>query len=140
MSDIYKPNEYIGDREGQPLLNPVPAGFPSPAEGWVEDSLDIHRMLVKSPASTYFIKVMGESMIGAGIYDGDLLVVDRSKLAQNGKVVIASIEGEMTIKRLVRKNGRVLLMPANPKFKPIDITGNEEAFIWGVVTYCVHNL
>lgn len=123
-----------------PLLCQVPAGWPSPSEDYIEDQLNLHNLLVKNPAATYFLRAMGESMIGAGIHDGDLLVVDRSKSPQSGKVVIANIEGELTIKRLVKRNSRMLLVPENPAFPEIDITGREDANIWGVVTSVVHNL
>lgn len=138
--EIYQATEIIDDPSLIPLLCPVPAGWPSPSEDYIEDQLNLHTLLVKNPAATYFLRAMGESMIGAGIHDGDLLVVDRSKSPQSGKVVIAIIEGELTIKRLVKRNSRILLVPENPDFPEIDITGREDASIWGVVTSVVHNL
>lgn len=131
----------LADRVGAPLyLAPVEAGFPSPAEDYIDCKLDLHRHLVRNEAATFFLRAHGESMLGAGIHDGDLLVVDRSMEAGNRKVVIAALEGELTVKRLLRREGRVLLAPENPQFSPVDITENEFVHIWGVVTYVVHKL
>lgn len=128
-------------REGLPLyLAPVEAGFPSPAEDYLDRRLDLHQYLVRNEAATFFLRAHGESMIGAGIHDGDLLIVDRSIDAGHRKVVIAALDGELTVKRLLRREGRVLLAPENPRFEPIDITENEFVHIWGVVTYVVHKL
>ena len=129
------------DRAGVPLyLAPVEAGFPSPAEDHLDCKLDLHRHLVRNEAATFFLRAHGESMLGAGIHDGDLLVVDRSVEAAHRKVVIAALEGELTVKRLLRREGRVLLAPENPDFLPIDITESEFVHIWGVVTYVIHKL
>ena len=138
--EIVKAAELDENAPGRPLLTPVPAGWPSPAEDYVEDSLNLHRMMVKNPAATYFLRAAGHSMVGAGIHDGDLLVVDRSREVQTGKVVIAVIDGELTIKRFIKKSGRILLVAANPDYPDFDITGREDVDIWGVVTYAVHNL
>lgn len=137
---ILKASERIPDQPGIPLLCPVPAGWPSPSDDYIEDTLNLHEMMVRNPAATYFLRAVGESMIGAGIHNGDLLVVDRSKEAQSGKVVVAVIDGELTIKRFLKKNGRLLLVAENPDYPDYDITGKEDASIWGVVTYVVHNL
>ena len=125
---------------GSPLLCPVPAGWPSPSEDYVEDVLDLHQLMVKNPPATYFLRATGHSMIGAGIHDGDLLVVDRSKEPKAGRVVIAAVDGELTIKRLLKKNGRVLLAAENPDYPDFDISGREDASIWGVVIYVIHSL
>ena len=128
-------------REGLPLyLTPVEAGFPSPAEDYIDRKLDLHQHMVRNEAATFFLRAHGDSMLGAGIYDGDLLVVDRSLEAAHNRVVIAAVDGELTVKRLVRRQGRVLLMPENPEYSPIDITEREYIHIWGVVTYAVHKL
>ena len=129
------------NRPGLPLyLAPVEAGFPSPAEDYLDRRLDLHQYLVRNESATFFLRAHGESMIGAGIHDGDLLIVDRSIDAGHRKVVIAALDGELTVKRLLRRNGRVLLAPENPQFEPIDITEREFVHIWGVVTYVVHKL
>lgn len=126
-------------RAGPPLfLSPVEAGFPSPAEDYLDQRLDLHQYLVRNEAATFFLRAHGESMLGAGIHDGDLLVVDRSLEAGHRKVVIAALDGELTVKRLLRRAGRVLLAPENPRFEPIDITEHEFVHIWGVVTYVIH--
>ena len=127
--------------DGPPLyLSPVKAGFPSPAGDAVDRPLDLHEHLVRNPAATFFVRASGDSMREAGIHDGDLLVVDRALEAAHGKIVIAVLDGELTVKRLLRKGGRVALAPANPDFPEIDITQREHVHIWGVVTYAVHKL
>ena len=95
-------------REGVPLfLCPIPAGWPSPAEDYVEDTLDLHKFAVRNEAATFFLRASGDSMTGAGIHDGDILVVDRSISPVSGKVVIIAIDGELTVKRLVKKGKRL---------------------------------
>ena len=126
-------------RTGLPLyLAPVEAGFPSPAEDYLDRRLDLHQHLVRNEAATFFLRAHGESMLGAGIHDGDLLIVDRSIEPAHRKVVIAAVDGELTVKRLLYREGRVFLAPENPQFEPIDITESEFVHIWGVVTYVVH--
>jgi len=128
-------------REGAPLyLSPVAAGFPSPAEDYVEQRLDLHRHLVRNEAATFFLHASGQSMTGAGIQDGDLLVVDRSVEAAHGRVVIAALDGELLVKRLVRREGRVWLAADNSGYPDFDITEREHVHIWGVVTYAIHKL
>ena len=128
-------------RTGLPLyLAPVEAGFPSPAEDYLDRRLDLHQHLVRNEAATFFLRAHGESMLGAGIHDGDLLIVDRSIEPAHRKVVIAALDGELTVKRLLYREGRVFLAPENPQFDPIDITESEFVHIWGVVTYVVHKL
>lgn len=129
------------DRAGIPIfLCPVAAGWPSPAEDYIEDTLDLHKYVVRNEPATFFLHASGDSMIGAGIHDGDILVVDRSITAVPGKVVIAAVDGELTVKRLVKKRNRLLLMPENPNYTPIDITRHEDTCIWGVVTHVLHPL
>ena len=128
-------------RESLPLyLSPVAAGFPSPAEDYLDRKLDLHEHLVRNHAATFFLRVSGDSMIQAGILDGDLLVVDRSITPGNGSVVIAAVEGELTVKYLTQKDGRVLLVPANDEYPALDISEQEDAVIWGVVTYAIHKI
>ncbi|HPG31015.1 MAG TPA: translesion error-prone DNA polymerase V autoproteolytic subunit [bacterium] len=119
---------------------PVKAGFPSPAEDYVEAKLDLNEYLVKHPASTFFVRVEGESMIDAGIYSGDILIVDKSLEAQNGGVVIAVINGEFTVKRVKKSKTKISLIPANKNFPVIDITDSMEFEIWGVATSVIHKL
>ena len=118
----------------------VAAGFPSPADDYLEGNLDLNKYLIKHPVATYFVRVTGDSMIGAGIHSGDILIVDRSLEPSNRKVVIAVVDGELTVKRLIRKNGKVILMPENDKYKPIEIKDETNLEIWGVVTTVLHGL
>ncbi len=118
-----------------PLFSsPVAAGFPSPADDHLEGKLDLNEHLIKHPTATYFLRVKGDSMVGAGIHDKDILVVDRSIEPRAGKIVIAVVEGEFTVKRLVRRGSKTLLMPENEAYSPIEITDEHDLMIWGVVT------
>ncbi len=116
----------------------VQAGFPSPADDYIEAHLDLNSHLVKHPAATFFVIASGDSMTGAGIQSGDMLIVDKSLEAAHGKIVIAAIDGELTVKRLARLHGRVQLLPENSSFQPIDITEEQDLVIWGVVTHVIH--
>lgn len=118
----------------------VPAGFPSPADDYVECRLDLNTHLIKNTAATFFVKASGDSMKNAGIHSGDMLIVDRSLEATHGKIVIAAIDGELTVKRLSRKQGKVKLLPENPDYPPIDITDEQNLVIWGVVTNVIHRV
>lgn len=117
----------------------ISAGFASPADDHLENRLDLNQLLVPRPSATFMLKVEGDSMIGAGIYDGDLLIVDRSEIAVNGSIVIAVVHGELTVKRLQRDALGLRLMPENPKYKPIVIGENSDFLIWGCVTHAIHN-
>jgi len=115
----------------------VPAGFPSPGDDYIDQTLDLNE-LVKHPSDTFLVKVEGDSMINAGIHDGDILVVDRALEADNNKVVVANLDGELTVKRLSIKDTRVLLVPDNPKYEPIEIRPLSDFRIMGVVTFVIH--
>lgn len=115
----------------------VRAGFPSPAEDYIESYLDLNSHIVKHPAATFFVTASGDSMIGAGIFSGDMLVVDRSLEASHGKIVIAALNGELTVKRLSKVAGKIQLLPENEHYPPIDITHEEGVVIWGVVTHVI---
>jgi DNA polymerase V len=128
------------DRELPLVLARVPAGFPSPAQDYLEESLDIGRYLVKRPATTFFMRVDGDSMINAGINDGDLLVIDRAETAIDRSIVVARIGEEFIVKQLRLIKGRCWLYAANSRYEPIEITDNEEAEIWGVVTHSITDL
>lgn len=118
----------------------ISCGFPSPADDYIETPLDLNELLVKKPAATFFARAKGDSMINAGIYDGDILIIDRSMTAQNNQIVLAVVNGEFTLKRLLKKNGKISLLPENPKYKPIEITEAIEFSIWGVATNAIHKL
>jgi DNA polymerase V len=116
----------------------IPAGFPSPAEGYLEDELDLNDLVVRNAAATFLLRVAGESMTGAGIHDGDLLVVDRSEAARPGRVVIAVVDGEFTVKRLAGGEDRLWLQPEHPDYPPIAFDPTLGHEIWGVVTFVLH--
>ena len=116
----------------------VAAGFPSPADDYIDRRLDLNELLVAHPSATFFVRVSGDSMIGAGIHDGDLLIVDRAVQPADRNIVIAVVEDEMTVKRLRIETGRVILLPENPDFEPIVIGDPANLTIWGVVTNVIH--
>lgn len=116
----------------------VSAGFPIPTGDTPSGVLNLHDLCVKRPVATYFVRARGDSMIGAGIYDGDLLVVDRSLSPHNGDVVIAAIEGEFTVKRFEKTDHEIRLIPENPSYSPITIHPGSDSAFWGVVTSSVH--
>lgn len=118
----------------------VAAGFPSPARGEIDGTLDLNELCVRHPAATYFIRARGESMLGAGIGDGDVLVVDRSLAARSGDIIIAAVNGAFTVKRLEKRGNVVRLLPENPAFSPIILTPGMQAEFFGVVTHVVKQL
>jgi len=122
------------------FLSRISAGFPSPADDYVEGRLSLDEHLVSRPEATFFLRVRGDSMVGAGIHDGDLLIVDKSLMPQHGSIVIAEIHGELTVKRLHRKNGEIALRAENPTYRAIPINEESQLVVWGVVTNVVHNL
>ncbi len=139
MLDIFAP------RFNSTLLLPffgsrVSAGFVSPADDHLEAELDLNEYLIKHPAATFFVRVKGDSMQEAGIFDNDILIVDRSLTPQNNDVVIAAVAGELTVKRLVVKLGKPWLYPANPSYKPIPIREGSELTVWGVVIHTIHKV
>lgn len=117
----------------------VAAGFPSPADGDVEDRLDLNELLIRHPSATFFLKVSGFSMVRAGIHHDDILIVDRSLEPIHGKIVIASVNGELTVKRLHCTAKKVQLIAENDGYPPIDITEDVDFHIWGVVTNVIHS-
>lgn len=117
---------------------PVKAGFPSPGDDYVEQNLDLNEYLIQHPAATFFVRVDGDSMIGAGIAMGDILIVDRALEAANGKIVVAVINGEFTVKRLKKVGEKLTLEAANPNYPPIAIHPGWDFRVWGVVTYVIH--
>ena len=136
---VYKP-ELSTDYE-QPLFEAgVSAGFPSPAADYEEGKLDLNKHLIKNPAATFFVRVTGDSMLGAGIHHGDLLVVDRSLEPKNKNVVIAVIDGELTVKRIRLKNKKIFLEIENENYAIRQITDETQFEVWGVVTNVIHSL
>ena len=129
--------------QGKPCVLPfylesINAGFPSPAADYVEGKLDLNEYLIKHPAATFMVRVTGESMVDAGIHSQDLLVVDRSLEPVDGRIVIAVIDGELTVKRLRKKNGQIWLMAENGDYPPIHVTADVTLLVWGVVTAVIH--
>lgn len=125
----------------RPLLGTnVPAGFPSPAQDYIEATLDLNEFLITHPNSTFFIKVEGYSMVNAGILPDDLLIVDRAVEASNNKIIIAIVDGELTVKRLNIVDDVYWLLPENDSFSPICIDDSIDFAIWGIVTYVIHKL
>lgn len=122
------------------FLEAVPAGFPCPAESTIDQALDLNSLLVTHPAATFFIRVEGNSMEGAQIFSGDILIVDRAIEATHGKIVLAIINGEFTVKRLSKQHGKISLTAENPAYRPIHITNECDFQIWGVVTYVIRSL
>ncbi len=114
------------------------AGFPSPAEDYLDKTLDLNELLIAHPAATFFVRVSGDSMQNAGIFSGDILVVDRSLEAADNKIVIAIVSGEFTVKRLKIREGRISLVPENPSYPILEMKEGSDFQVWGVVTYVIH--
>ena len=121
------------------FLSPVARGFPSPAQAYTEQTIDLTQLRVAHPAATYFVRAAGDSMIDHGIHDGDLLVVDRSRKARHGSVVGAAVDGEFTVKEL-QLDPTVALLPGNPAYRPICFNDGQELEIFGVVAFVVHQV
>ena len=131
-----KPKE--GNSIGQWLVEQgISAGFPSPADDFKEVRISLDNELVKNKEATFYARVSGDSMVGAGLDDGDLLVIDRSLSAENGKIAICFIDGDFTVKRIKKEKGKFYLMPENKKYRPIELNEENELIIWGVVEYVI---
>ncbi len=121
-------------------LSPITAGFPSPADDYIEKSLDLNEYLVKHPSATFFVRVSGHSMVNAGIFHGDILVVDRSIQIYQNRIVVAVVNGEFTVKRFREVRNKVTLIAENPDYSPIEITHETDFEVWGVVTNVIHKV
>jgi DNA polymerase V len=131
---------HVASRPTQPLFSSRPqAGFPAPGDDVVEKMLDIHDLVVKNPASTFFVRVEGDSMEGAGIFSGDMLVVDRSVSPKTDSIVLAAVYGELVVKRLRIEKDRLILISENTEYEPILIQGEEDCYIWGVIVGSVRS-
>ena len=115
----------------------ISAGFPSPADDFKETRISLDRELVKNKEATFYARVSGDSMIGAGLDDGDLLVIDRSLNPENGKIAVCLVDGEFTVKRIKKEKNKLYLMAENKKYKPIELKEENELIIWGVVEYVI---
>lgn len=118
----------------------VPAGFPSPADDHLEATIDLNQHYIRHPAATFLVKVQGDSMVDAGIHSGDTLIVDRSLEAQSGSIVVAVVNGDLTVKRLSLEGDEIWLLPENAKYLPIPIREGMDLHIWGVVAHVIHSL
>jgi DNA polymerase V len=116
----------------------VAAGIPALADDHVAMRLNLNQHLVKNPTTTFSVRVKGDSMMDAAIYDGDLLIVDRSLAPKDSDIAICIVDGEFTVKRLQLQNGTVLLLPENPDYPPIVVDESNDFQIWGIVTYVIH--
>ncbi|HDZ8829510.1 TPA: translesion error-prone DNA polymerase V autoproteolytic subunit [Aeromonas dhakensis] len=119
------------------FLSPAACGFPSPAQDYVEQTIDLNQLCIAHPAATYFVRAAGDSMVDHGIRDGDLLIVDRSRKARHGSVVVAAVDGEFTVKEL-QLEPSIALLPGNRAYQPIYFSEGQELEIFGVVTGVVH--
>ena len=127
-----------GDSLGQWLVEQgVSAGFPSPADDFKEIRISLDKELVKNSESTFYARVSGDSMIEAGLDDGDLIVIDRSLDPENGKIAVCFIDGEFTVKTIKKEENKIFLMPQNKIYKPIEVEEGNELIIWGIVTYVI---
>ena len=136
---IYRPDTSTA----RPLPNfesKVSAGFPSPAGDYEENRLDLNRHLIKNPAATFFVRVSGDSMVGAGIHQDDILVIDRSLEPKSGNVIIAVLDGELTVKRIRIRRKKITLVPENEDYQSREVTEGSEFEVWGVVTNVIHSL
>ena len=121
------------------FMTSVSAGFPSPAESYIEGHLDLNRYLIKHPVATFYVRVSGDSMAGAGIEPGSILVVDRAVEADDGDIVIARINDELCVKRLRVRQGRIWLMPENDKYQPIEVIESMDFEVWGRVMHAIRS-
>jgi len=118
----------------------VQAGFPSPAEDHLDLDLDLNSYLIQHPSATFCVRVEGDSMVGAGIQSGDVILIDRSLTPQKGNIVLAVLDGEFTVKRVDVQDDKLFLIPENPRLQPIEV-GEESNFqVWGVVTFVIHKV
>ncbi len=127
-------------QEELPLfLAKVSAGFPSPADDFIDQKLNLHEYLIRHKSATFFVRVEGESMVEAHIHSGDLLIVDRSLPVQDGLVIVAVLNGEFTVKQVKKKGEKLFLLPANPEYSPVEITEDMDFEVWGVVLHVIHS-
>jgi len=130
-----------GNLVGQWLVEQgISAGFPSPADDFKEIRISLDKELVKNQESTFYARVSGDSMLGAGIDDGDLLVIDKSLSPENGKIAVCFIDGDFTVKRIVKEKGKLYLKAENKKYKSIELKEESELIIWGIVEYVIKKL
>ncbi|HHU51863.1 MAG TPA: translesion error-prone DNA polymerase V autoproteolytic subunit [Firmicutes bacterium] len=137
MSIIIHPPDLNSNLPLPNVGNQIVAGFPSPAEDYVEAMLDLNQLLIKNPSATFYGRVKGTSMKDAGVDDGDLLVIDKSLTYRNNALAVCFLNGEFTLKRIKKEGDTLLLMPANPDFQPILVKEDADFAVWGIVTYII---
>ncbi|HDT12307.1 MAG TPA: translesion error-prone DNA polymerase V autoproteolytic subunit [Candidatus Marinimicrobia bacterium] len=135
--------EFYTAEDGTPMKLPlyesaVEAGFPSPADDYIELKLDLNKHLIQNPSATFYVRVRGHSMVNAGISDGDMLIVDRSLEPKDGDVAVCVLNGEFTVKRIHVRGSSLFLLPENPEYPPLSIDKDDDFRIWGVVSYVIH--
>ena len=124
-----------------PFVNQgISAGFPSPADDFLDIKIDLNREFIKNPNSTFYARVRGRSMVGAGLNDGDLLIIDKSLEPENNKIAVCFVDGEFTVKRIKKEKDTVWLIPENEEYPPIKLTADNEFVIWGMVTTVIKNV
>ena len=121
------------------FLNPVSAGFPSPASDYIDKSIDLNEILIKNKPATFLVRALGDSMVNCGIFPGDILIVDKSITPNHKNIVIAILNGEFTVKRFIKEKEKIILRPENNKYKDFEIKSEDDFKIWGVVTFVIHN-
>ena len=136
---MYACEEHLSQIEQPLMVSTVSTGFPSPADGSIDKTLDLNELLVRQPTSTFFVRVKGNSMRDAGILDGDMVVVERGEHPKNRDVVLAIVNGEFTIKRWVQSSQEVVLLAENPEYPNIVLDGYLDWEVWGVVRYAIHS-
>jgi DNA polymerase V len=124
----------------QLFLSQVPAGFPSPATDFLEKKLDLDELLIKNPASTFFVRVTGDSMKDSGIHSGDILVVDRSLEPKSNDIAVCILNGEFTVKRIKKQGDKFFLISSNKNFQPIEVSSESDFSVWGIPTFSIHQL
>ena len=116
----------------------IRAGFPSPAQDYISETIDLNKDLIRHPASTFYGRVVGDSMIDEGIEEGDILVIDKSIEPEDDDLAVCCLDGEFTLKRInITRDNRIYLMPSNRRYKPIEVTPDNEFMVWGIVTYTI---
>ena len=139
IADIYKCE--LSVKQSLPLyLCRIKAGFPSAADDYLDKKLDLNEFLIKHPNSTFFVKVQGDSMIGAGINSGDIIIVDRSIEPTHNRIIVAELNGEFAVKRYQKINDKMFLVSENSEYKAIEITQNMNFVVWGVVLHVIHSV
>lgn len=135
--DIFSPHS---NKSQTPLVEGIRAGFPSPAEDFTGPALDLNQYVIKNAASTFYARITGDSMVGAGIQDGDIVVIDKSLEPTDGCIAVCFLDGEFTLKSIKVEKDRVWLIPANPDYKPIEVTEDNHFVVWGIVTYVIKKM